>query len=133
VSTARDAYAFNPSRAELERHMRRLISTYNEHVRRKKEGKLGEREKDESLIKWDSSLIRYLKSPKAKEASFEGSGQVYEALYRPFVPMHLYLSRTLTAGSAKSPASGPPPRPRTWPSPWPERGVTPLARWLQDE
>jgi hypothetical protein len=33
--------------------MSRLISTYNEHVRRKKEGKLGELEKDESLIKWD--------------------------------------------------------------------------------
>jgi len=109
VSTARDAYAFNPSRAELERHMRRLISTYNEHVRRKKEGKPGEREKDESLIKWDSSLIRYLKSPKAEEASFEGSGQVYEALYRPFVPMHLYFSRTFNSRIGQIP--------RIWPTP----------------
>jgi predicted helicase len=109
VSTARDAYAFNPSRAELEQHMRRLISTYNEHVRRKKEGKLGEREKDESLIKWDSSLIRHLKSPKAKEASFEGSGQVYEALYRPFVPMHLYLSRIFNSRIGQIP--------RIWPTP----------------
>jgi predicted helicase len=107
VITNRDAYAFNPSQAELERHMRRLISTYNEHVRRKKEGKLGELEKDESIIKWDRELIRYLES--LREASYEGSGQVYEALYRPFAPMHLYLSRTFnnTVGQIH----------RIWPTP----------------
>jgi predicted helicase len=107
VATHRDAYAFNPSRAELERHMSRLISTYNEHVRRKKEGKLGELEKDESLIKWDRELIRYLES--MREASFEGSGQVYEALYRPFVPMYLYLSRTFNSMVYQLP--------RIWPTP----------------
>jgi len=107
VATSRDAYAFNPSRAELERHMSRLISTYNEHVRRKKEGKLGELEKDESLIKWDRELIRYLES--MREASFEGSGQVYEALYRPFVPMYLYLSRTFNSMVYQLP--------RIWPTP----------------
>ena len=107
VATARDAYAFNPSRAELKRHMSRLISSYNEHVRRKKEGKLGELEKDESLIKWDRELIRYLES--MREASFEGSGQVYEALYRPFVPMYLYLSRTFNSMVYQLP--------RIWPIP----------------
>jgi predicted helicase len=107
VATARDAYVFNPSRAELERHMRRLISTYNEHVRRKKEGKLGELEKDESLIKWDRELIRYLES--MREASFKGSGQVYEALYRPFAPMYLYLSRTFNSMVYQIP--------RIWPTP----------------
>jgi predicted helicase len=84
VKTNRDAYAFNPSRAELERHMRRLISTYNEHVQMKKEGKLEEPEKDESLIKWDEDLNKRLES--LKEASFEGDGQVYE---RPCVPCPL--------------------------------------------
>ncbi len=119
VKTNRDAYAFNPSRVELERHMSRLISTYNEHVRRKKEGKLGELEKDESLIKWDSSLIRHLKSPKAKEASFEESGQVYEALYRPFVPMYLYLSRIFnnTVGQIS----------RIWPTPKAENPAIAVA------
>jgi predicted helicase len=107
VKTNRDAYAFNPSRAELERHMSRLISTYNEHVRRKKEGKLGELEKDESLIKWDRELIRYLES--LREASYGGSGQVYEALYRPFVPMYLYLSRTFNSMVYQLP--------RIWPTP----------------
>jgi predicted helicase len=109
VKTNRDAYAFNPSRAELERHMRRLISTYNEHVRRKKEGKLGELEKDESLIKWDGTLIKRLESPKVKEVSFEESGQVYEALYRPFVPTYLYLSRTFNNSVYQIP--------RIWPTP----------------
>jgi predicted helicase len=109
VKTNRDAYAFNPSRAELERHMSRLISTYNEHVKRKKEGKLGELEKDESLIKWDGTLIKRLESPKVKEASFEESGQVYEALYRPFVPMYLYLSRTFNNSVYQLP--------RIWPTP----------------
>jgi predicted helicase len=109
VATYRDAYAFNPSRAELERHMSRLISTYNEHVRRKKEGKLGEKEKDESLIKWDETLTKHLESPKAKEASFEESGQVYEALYRPFVPMYFYFSRTFNGRTYQLP--------RIWPTP----------------
>jgi predicted helicase len=107
VITARDAYAFNPSRAELERHMSRLISTYNEHVRRKKESKLEKLEEDVSLIKWDGTLIKHLES--LKEASFEGSGQVYEALYRPFVPMHLYLSRTFNNSVYQTP--------RIWPTP----------------
>jgi predicted helicase len=109
VKTNRDAYAFNPSRAELERHMSRLISTYNEHVRRKKEGKLEKLEDDVSVIKWDSSLIRHLKSLNAKEASLKESGQVYEALYRPFAPMHLYLSHTFnnTVGQIH----------RIWPTP----------------
>jgi len=107
VATHRDAYAFNPSRAELERHMRRLISTYNEHVRRKKGGKLEKLEDDVSLIKWDRELIRYLES--MREASFEESGQVYEALYRPFVPMYLYLSRTFNSMVYQLP--------RIWPAP----------------
>ena len=107
VKTNRDAYAFNPSRAELERHMSRLISTYNEHVRRRKEGKLGKLEDDESLIKWDGTLNKHLES--LREASFEGSGQVYEALYRPFVPMHLYLSRTFNNSVYQNP--------RIWPTP----------------
>jgi predicted helicase len=107
VKTNRDAYAFNPSRVELERHMRRLISTYNEHVQRKKEGKLEELEKDESLIKWDEDLNKHLES--LEEASFEGDGQVYEALYRPFVPMHLYFSRTFNGRIGQIP--------RIWPTP----------------
>jgi predicted helicase len=107
VKTNRDAYAFNPSRAELERHMSRLISTYNEHVKRKKERRLEKLEEDVSLIKWDGTLTKHLES--LKEASFEGSGQVYEALYRPFVPMHLYLSRTFNNSVYQTP--------RIWPTP----------------
>ena len=90
VKTNRDAYAFNFSQKELERHMRRLIATYNEHVERAEKGTLGELESDESLIKWDSSLKRHLQS--GKRGTFEESGKILPALYRPFVPMRLYLS-----------------------------------------
>lgn len=107
AETARDAYAFNFSAQELRRHMERLIRTFNEHVRQKREGKEVQLEKDESLIKWSSSLKQALN--RGKEASFEESGRVYEAFYRPFVPMHLYLSPLFNHRVGELP--------RIWPTP----------------
>ena len=42
------------------------------------------------VYKW--ALTRHLLE--VQEAGFEKSGQVYAVLYRPLVPMYLYLSRT---------------------------------------
>lgn len=103
VGTNRDAYAFNFSQEDLKRHMGRLIDTFNRHLGKKE----GELEKDESLIKWDGTLINHLK--RNKPASFEKDGAVYRALYRPFVPMYLYFSKIFNNSTYQLP--------RIWPTP----------------
>lgn len=103
VATSRDAYAFNFSQEDLKRHMRRLIETYNQNLGKKEE----ELEKDESLIKWSSSLIKA--AAQGKKGSFDESGRVYPALYRPFVPMYLYLSPLFNERVGEVP--------RIWPTP----------------
>ena len=103
AETARDAYAFNFSLEELKRHMERLIETYNANLGRKEE----ELEKDESLIKWSSSLIKA--ATLKKRGSFAESGRVYPALYRPFVPMYVYLSPLFNHRVGELP--------RIWPTP----------------
>ncbi len=103
AETARDAYAFNFSQEDLKRHMGRLIETYNQNLGRKEE----ELEKDESLIKWSSSLITA--AAQGKKGSFAESGRVYHAFYHPFVPMHLYLSPLFNHRVGNLP--------RIWPTP----------------
>lgn len=103
VKTHRDAYAFNFSREDLKRHMTRLIDTFNRHLGKKED----ELEGDESLIKWDRELKGALK--RGIPRSFEEDGAVYAAFYRPFVPMHLYLSKVFNAMTYQLP--------RIWPTP----------------
>jgi predicted helicase len=112
VKTQRDAYAFNPSRADLERHMKRLIATYQAHLERARKGQITrnnlerEIEGDESLIKWDRELKTALLRLKAEPYD---QSRIYPAHYRPFVPMRLYFSRIFNGMVYQTP--------RIWPTP----------------
>ncbi|WP_018461125.1 type ISP restriction/modification enzyme [Thermus oshimai] len=118
VKTNRDAYTFNPSRAELERHMRRFIATYEAYLERVKRGEITEKnleekiendktdKKDESLIKWDGFLKADLLRGKAEAYERE---RIYRSNYRPFVPLWLYFSELFNNSVYQTP--------RMWPTP----------------
>ncbi len=111
--TGRDPYAYNFSKAELRKHMERLIDTFNEHLERVWAGEitkdnLEERiERDDRKIKWDIILKYKLLRLRRKQAYKEEN--VYPAFYRPFVPMWVYFDKVFNAGTYLLPSIFPTP------------------------
>jgi len=96
LNTGRDRYAFNFSEDALRENMERLIETFNEHLKRAKNGEITKEniedviEKDLRKIKWDGRLKKYLLSKSAKEQSYDEE-KVRPAFYRAFVKMYVYF------------------------------------------
>jgi len=113
LATNRDPYAYNFSKADLKKHMGRLIDTFNEHLERVQKGEITKKnveekvEKDQRKIKWDDSLknelFRLREHQKVKDES------VVPAFYRPFVPMWVYFDRVFNAGTYRLPSIFPTP------------------------
>ncbi|MDE0396268.1 MAG: DEAD/DEAH box helicase family protein [Candidatus Poribacteria bacterium] len=82
VSTARDVWAYNTSKNELIRNMKRHIEYCNEHIMEKP------KRVDSKRGKWDSDLSRNLK--KFGRQKFT-KHKIRQSLYRPFFKQLLYF------------------------------------------
>ncbi len=89
VTTNRDTWAYNSSRAALERNMTRCIENYNAQVTAAS-GKAGAAPNlDPKLLKWDANVQRAFGAGR-QSASFD-RGRVVPSLYRPFNAQYLYF------------------------------------------
>jgi len=97
LMTGRDAHAYNFSKADLKKHMERLIATFNEHLERVRSGEITPNnveekiERDQRKIKWDGTLKGWLF--RLRENQKFKADRVFPAFYRPFVPMQVYFDR----------------------------------------
>jgi predicted helicase len=113
LNTSRDTYAYNFSRDELRKHMRRLIDTFNEHLERVQSGEITPHnveekiERDQKKIKWDGSLKECLLRLKEKQEYKED--KVFSVFYRPFIPMLVYFDNIFNSRRYKLPSIFPTP------------------------
>ena len=98
VKTNRDAWVFNFNRDILIQNIQGMIGTYNAEVDRwQREGSPQENISDfviydDSKIKWDQELRKYLQ--RGRYAEYMES-KVHTSIYRPFVKSNLFLDRVL--------------------------------------
>ncbi len=106
--TGRDDYAYNFFPEELERNMRRLIQSFNDHLERVKRGEINEEnleekiERDLKKIKWDSTLKRWLF--RLDEPQTFSQDKIFKAFFRPFVPMFVYFDRVFNSAVCQLPS-----------------------------
>ncbi|MFM6191503.1 MAG: type ISP restriction/modification enzyme [Planktothrix sp.] len=104
VSTNRDAWVYNFNSDELVTHIQRMISTYNEQVRkwRDRSDKSVDVDNfvicDDHKINWSRDLKKDLKSGKFLEFS---QTRIRQSLYRPFVSSRLYFADGLNDSPGK--------------------------------
>ncbi len=79
ISTNRDAWVYNFSRAKLAENMAATIDFYNSH---------SVEDNDPKKISWSSSLESY--SQRGMKFKF-AADKIYESLYRPFCKLNLYF------------------------------------------
>lgn len=103
LETARDAWAYNASRAKVEQNVQRMIAFYNEQVKvyAKAVGKKsGEDQpsaesvvdKDPTQVKWSSSLLADVERQRSAKYRQEG---IVPALYRPYNKRWAYFDGAL--------------------------------------
>ncbi len=83
LETARDAWVYNFSRAELEANAERMVTFYNTQLKKHKNDLVY----DATKISWSANLIAA--AEKGEAASFQQSC-LASAVYRPFEKQHLY-------------------------------------------
>lgn len=83
LETARDAWVYNFSRAELEANAERMVTFYNTQLKKHKDDLVY----DPTKISWSANLIAA--AEKGEAASFQPSC-LASAVYRPFEMQHLY-------------------------------------------
>lgn len=93
ISTGRDAWSFNSSRATIERNFSGCIEFYNAQVEAfKSQGERFERDNDSSKIKWNRSLDNQLR--KGITLAPFSQGFVVKSVYRPFFKQFLYNDKS---------------------------------------
>ncbi|MDB9374163.1 type ISP restriction/modification enzyme [Nodularia sphaerocarpa] len=112
VSTNRDKWAYNFNIHELTANIQRMISTYNEQVRKWQD----RHDKsvnidnflvyDDQKIAWSRDLKKDLKTGNSLEFS---QAKIRRSLYRPFVNSHLYFADGLNDSPGKFPLIFPTP------------------------
>lgn len=113
IASSRDAWVYNFSKKKLEENMRRMIEEYNRHVELVKKGIITKENvneminNDPSKITWDGTLKNELL--KAKAYSYEKAGEIYIAMYRPFVKMFLCFSKVFNNSTYQLPKIFPEP------------------------
>ena len=97
VATCRDAWAYNVSRDEVARNMRRVIETYNDHVF--KWGRLAKKPDiddfviyDDTKISWSEGLKNHVKRQIAIEYD---EAKLRCSVYRPFAREYLFFDKYL--------------------------------------
>lgn len=91
VVTSRDAWSYNFSKQELQKNMKKLVNTYNEHVDRYGEGSVETPlDNDETKISWSRALKKAV--TQRKVADFD-SKHIRLASYRPYQKSWLYTDR----------------------------------------
>ena len=98
TNTNRDAWAYSHKSDSLSKNIKRFLGTYNEEVVRFKAAEAIEDVdkfllKDESRIKWSSTLKQRLK---AGEKGVYDSAKIIASLYRPFCAEYEYFDRLIT-------------------------------------
>ena len=112
VSTNRDTWAYNFNSDELVSNIQRMISTYNEQVRKwqDRSDKSVDVDNfvicDDHKISWSRDLKKDLKTGKYLEFS---QTRTRRSLYRPFVNSHLYFADGLNDSPGKFPLIFPTP------------------------
>ena len=96
VATSRDLWAYNFSRASLEKGMRVAIETYNEQVFKWQRNTDGSRSVDD-FVSYEASKISWSRDLKAdlargRLAEFSET-KIRNAIYRPFVRTNLFFDR----------------------------------------
>lgn len=97
VQTSRDAWVYNFSKEDLEQNVKRLISNYNNEVKKlSDESNLDTRwklaDKDNKNIKWSDGLKKqFLKG----ESIFFNNYALKTSMYRPFSKKNIYYERSL--------------------------------------
>ncbi len=96
VVTARDAWAYNYNKSQLEKNIRNMISFYNKELKRYQEKKPKKLESflntDPEKISWTHNVKGDLK--KNKKYQYRGES-LRQSLYRPFTKSNLYYSKEL--------------------------------------
>ena len=93
INTARDAWAWNFSRDELDRNMRRTINFYNANLG-------SDPIYDPTKISWVRSTIQHLE--RGTEIIFDAD-RIVESIYRPFCRQYLYYDRLINEMSYQMP------------------------------
>ena len=86
INTNRDSWAYNRSFSKLSGNMSKMIKTYNDCVKEIKS--FDNVTRDESVIKWSSSLESSFKKSQFGEFSHQNNRV---AIYRPFESTHCYF------------------------------------------
>ena len=98
VSTARDVWAYNTSKSELSKNMKKHIDYCNEHVTKKPT------HIDSERGKWDSELSRNLKKFGKQKFSTQ---KIRQTLYRPFFKQSLYFDQIFNPRQGITPIAFP--------------------------
>jgi predicted helicase len=113
LATNKDTYAYNFSRDDLKKHMERLIDTFNEHLERVRNREITpdnveeKIERDQRKIKWDDTLRNWLF--RLRENQRFKNYRVFDAFYKPFVPMWVYFDRVFNDRTYRLPSIFPTP------------------------
>jgi predicted helicase len=107
VQSNRDSWVYNSSKDQVEKNIQKMIHVYNAEVDKYSSIKDGNKkqiineiiEKDETKIKWTSSLLIHLEN--LKKADFD-SNRIMIGQYRPFFKQHCYLGDKLIHRLGKS-------------------------------
>ncbi len=109
VGTNRDSWVYNFSLSSLKENIEGMINFYNqqlkEYQRKKREdSSLSPNQvlsMDRTKIKWATVLLEYLARGKKGMVDFN---HIRPALYRPFVPKHLYFDRQFNSSVHRQPS-----------------------------
>lgn len=109
IKTNRDSWMYNFSKKELKVNIKNIINNYNMELSKYVSGAISEKEitKDETKIKWDSSLESIFK--RKKYVIYNGQ-LIYQSLYRPFTKQYLYFQKELINTISSMPSIFPTPQ-----------------------
>ncbi|NLA58323.1 MAG: DEAD/DEAH box helicase, partial [Firmicutes bacterium] len=113
LQTGCDAWTYNLSRNELTHNMCRMIDEFNRHVDLVQAGVITRDNLESQIdnapkkIAWSKELKRVLLT--GHPQSFDNSGMILPAVYRPFVRMWLYYSRAFNQRRYQQPRIFPEP------------------------
>ena len=91
ISTSRDVWVYNFSKANLEKNMTSMIENYNYEVEKREKDERYKPTTDKTKVNWSRALTNDFN--KKLKFDFKKDGKIITSLYRPFTKCHLYLAK----------------------------------------
>ena len=91
ISTSRDVWVYNFSKANLEKNMTSMIENYNYEVKKREKDERYKPTTDKTKVNWSRALTNDFN--KKLKFDFKKDGKIITSLYRPFTKCHLYLAK----------------------------------------